>query len=112
MTGACARFIVAFAERDTQYAPLFRYVLPADEYYFHTVIENSNFRSEAVPMLPYQGRGMWRTANLHVIHPSLSRIYAADHFDEVMGSGRFFVRKVTTAVSGALIDQIDARLNL
>jgi len=112
MTAACARYVVAFAERDTQYARLFRHVLPADEFYFHTVIENSRFRAEAAPILPYQGRGMWRTANLHVIHPSLSRIYVADHFDELMTSGRFFVRKVTSAVSGPLLDQIDATLNL
>jgi hypothetical protein len=110
MTAECARYVVAFAEIDREYAPFFRYVLASDEYYFHTVIQNSKFLPEAVPITPYQGRGMWRTANLHVIHPSLTRIYALDHFDEIMGSGRYFVRKVTSEISGPLLDRIDAEL--
>jgi hypothetical protein len=55
---------------------------------------------------------MWRTANLHLIHPSLRKIYTEADFEEVMAANRCFVRKVNTAASSRLLDQIDGAIGL
>jgi len=112
LTDACARYVLDVARKDDRYEKFFRFVLASDEYYFHTVIQNSRFAGEAVPLTPYQGRGIWRTANLHVIDPSLTRIYSLKDFDELKASGKFFVRKVTSAVSTPLLDRIDEDLGI
>jgi hypothetical protein len=112
MTSECARYVLEVARTEPDYQRFFRFVLASDEYYFHTIIQNSPFAAEAVPLTPYRGRGMWRTANLHVIDPSLARTYTLADFDEVMASGKSFVRKVTSAASGPLLDEIDRKLGL
>jgi hypothetical protein len=112
ITDECARYVLDVARNQPEYEKFFRFVLASDEYYFHTVIQNSRFAAEAVPLLPYQGRGMWRTANLHVVDPSLARTYILADYDEVMATGKSFVRKVTSAVSGPLLDKIDKELAL
>ena len=54
---------------------------------------------------------MWRMANFHVVHPSLSKIYVVEDFDQLINSERCFVRKVTTAQSTGLMNRIDAALD-
>jgi hypothetical protein len=108
LTPDCGRFILKFVKEHSEYDRFFKYLHCPEEHYFHTIVQNSPFVSEAAPMLPYRGRGMWRTANLHVIHPSLRKTYTVADFDEVMQSNRCFVRKVTTELSTTLLDRIDA----
>jgi len=55
---------------------------------------------------------MWRTANFHLIHPSLRKIYTDAEFNEVMAADRCFVRKVNTVASSKLLDQIDNVIGL
>jgi hypothetical protein len=112
VTSDCGRFILKFANERQEYNRFFKYLNCPDEHYFQTIVQNSPFAAEAAPILPYQGRGMWRTANLHVIHPSLRKVYTEQDFEEVMRSNRCFVRKVTTKLSTALLDRIDANLGL
>jgi Core-2/I-Branching enzyme len=110
LTPECGRFLLEFVDEHEEYDRYFKYVHCPEEHYFHTIVQNSPFVSEAVPILPYRGRGMWKTANLHVIHPSLRKIYTNTDFDEVMRSNRCFVRKVTTSLSATLLDRIDAHI--
>jgi hypothetical protein len=112
LTPDCGHFIIKFADEHKEYDRFFKYVHCPEEHYFHTIVQNSPFVSEAVPMLPYRGRGMWKTANLHVIHPSLRKIYTDADFDEVMQSNRCFVRKVMTNLSTTLLDRIDAEIGI
>jgi hypothetical protein len=112
LTSDCGRFILKFVDEHQEYDRFFRYIHCPEEHYFHTIVQNSPFVGEAAPILPYRGRGMWKTANLHVIHPSLRKIYTAADFDDVMRSNRYFVRKVTTRLSTALLDKIDVEINL
>lgn len=112
ITDECARHVLDVARNQPEYEKYFRFILASDEYYVHTVVQNSKFASEAAPLTPYQGRGIWRTANLHVIDPSLSRTYTSADFDVLMQSGRCFVRKVTSAASSPLLDKIDRQLGL
>lgn len=111
LTPDCGYFILEFVKEHPEYDHFFRYVHCPEEHYFHTIVQNSPFGGEAPPVLPYRGRGMWKTANLHVIHPSLRKIYTAADFEEVMQSNRCFVRKVTTGISTTLLDRIDIEVS-
>lgn len=95
----------------TEYERFFRFTYAADEYFFHTLVQNSPFVGEASPLSEYRGRGMWKTANLHIVHPSLQKIYAEDDFEDIMRSDKYFVRKVTSAKSRPLLDKIDAKID-
>ena len=110
MTEEFGHYALAFSQQCDGYGRYFKYLHSPDEFYFQTILQSSPFVREAPPVLTYSGRGIWRTANLHVIDPSLSKIYTAADFDELMASKRCFVRKVTTAMSSELLDRIDREL--
>ena len=112
LTPDFGHFILKFVDQHSEYDRFFKYIHCPEEHYFHTIVQNTPFVREAVPILAYRGRGMWRTANLHVIHPSLRKIYTEADFDEVMQSNRCFVRKVTTALSTTLLDRIDVHIGM
>jgi len=81
-----------------------RYSKAPDEIYFHTLMVNSPLQRGAEAV---SGEGVWDASNLHLIDPSLSRWFQASDYDEVVSSGRWFVRKVGTAMSGGLCDRLD-----
>ena len=110
LTSECVRYILDFVELHPEYERFYRYVYAPDEDFFHTIIQNSRFFEEAPPVLPYTGRGMWKTANFHIVHPSLKKIYTENDYEEVVQSDRCFVRKVTSAESSVLMDKIDTGL--
>lgn len=111
LTDDCVRFILKFADQHPELERFYRHTWAPDEHFFQTIVHNSHFVEEASPLIPYQGRGMWRMANLHLIHPSLSKTYTLEDFEEVVNSDRFFVRKVSTSQSSALLDKIDAAID-
>ena len=57
---------------------------------------------------PFVGRGNWRYANLHVIDPSLTRIFTAQDWSEVASTDKLFLRKLSMKDSRSLLDRIDA----
>jgi hypothetical protein len=112
LTPEFGRYFLQTAGENEEFERYYKFLMSPEEYCFHTVLQNSPFVDEAPPVLPYQGRGMWRTANLHLIHPSLRKIYTEADFEEVMAANRCFVRKVNTAASSRLLDQIDGAIGL
>jgi hypothetical protein len=110
LTDDCVRYILQFVDEHPEYERHYRYVWAPDEFFFQSIVENSPFRDEAPPLIPYQGRGMWRTANFHVVHPSLSKIYTHGDYEHLLQSDRCFVRKVTSAQSAELLNRLDERL--
>ncbi|MGJ7612454.1 MULTISPECIES: beta-1,6-N-acetylglucosaminyltransferase [unclassified Variovorax] len=81
-----------------------RYSKAPDEIYFHTLIANSPLQRGAESV---SGEGVWDASNLHLIDPSLSRWFQAWDYDEIVNSGRWFVRKVGTTMSSELCDRLD-----
>jgi hypothetical protein len=112
ITSEFGKYALNFISDHEEYERYFRYLHCPEEHYFQTILENSPFAHEAAPVLAYTGRGMWKTANLHVIHPSLKKIYTSVEFDEVMASKRCFVRKVNTGASTSLLDRIDKSIGV
>lgn len=107
LTEECVRYLLTMVRERPELSRLYRYAMAPDEHFFHTLVHNSPFAAEAAPIMPYTGKGMWKKANIHVVHPSLKKVYALDDFDEVMATGKLFVRKVNTLQSTALMDKLD-----
>lgn len=110
ITPQCARYVVDYVQAHPEYYEMHRYTFSPDEFFYHTLIGNSPFQGNATGLQAFQGRGTWRMANLHHIHPSLAKWYRLEDWDEVSKSDKFFIRKVTTPLSSSLLDRIDAEL--
>jgi hypothetical protein len=110
LTEECARCLLAMVRDRPELSQLYRYAMAPDEHFFHTLVQNSPFADEAAPLMPYTGKGMWKKANLHIVHPSLKKIYTLADIDEVRNSDKLFVRKVNTAQSTPLIDVLEQTL--
>lgn len=110
LTEDCARCLLTMVRKRPELSRLYRYAMAPDEHFFHTLVQNSPFVDEAPPLMPYTGKGMWKKANFHVIHPSLKKIYTLADIDELLSADKLFVRKVSTAQSTALIDVLEQRL--
>lgn len=85
----------------------FRFTFASDEKFVQTVLYNSRFAQACRAVLPETGRGTYKTANLHIIDPSLQKWFDAGDIDRIKDSERFFVRKVHSGYSDALITWID-----
>lgn len=93
----------------------FRRVFVAEEKFYPSLAGASSRGGETGGPLPggfepYAGPGNWRYANLHHIDTTLTKVYTADDWSEVAASRAFFLRKLESGRSGALLDRIDAEL--
>jgi hypothetical protein len=110
LTPQFLRYAIDYVQANPAFYEMHRYTFSPDEFFYHTLMGNSEFRANATGLQPFQGRGTWRMANLHHIHPSLAKWYRLEDWDEVAKSDKFFLRKVTTPLSSSLLDRIDAEL--
>lgn len=110
ITPQCARYIVDYADKHPAFLKYFRTSFGPDEYFFHTIVGNSPFLNQAGGFQQYESRGTSKMANLHVIHPSLSKVYTISDFDGLRDSDKYFVRKITTASSKELVEKINHEL--
>ncbi|HLW31119.1 MAG TPA: beta-1,6-N-acetylglucosaminyltransferase [Aequorivita sp.] len=110
ITPACAQYILDFVGSRPDFVSYFKTTFGPDEYFFHTIIGNSPFLKNADGFQVYEGRGTYKMANLHIIHPSLAKTYTLTDFKEIQASTKFFVRKVSTNESSELIDKINKEL--
>ncbi|BEP38838.1 beta-1,6-N-acetylglucosaminyltransferase (plasmid) [Variovorax sp. V59] len=86
-----------------------RFSKAPDEIYFHTLLANSPLQHTVEPV---SGSGVWDAANLHLIDPSLSRWFHTSDYEEVVASGKWFVRKVGSGISSDLCDRLDGHGHL
>lgn len=89
----------------------FRQVFAPDEKVFHSLFASSRSPSEALAggHGPYQGPGTWRYTNFHYIDPGMKKIFAVADAEFVLSRDDFFIRKVHSSESAALLDLIDQR---
>ncbi|RRH83758.1 glycosyl transferase family 14 [Variovorax beijingensis] len=85
-----------------------RFSKAPDEIYFHTLLANSPLQHTVEPV---SGSGVWDAANLHLIDPSLSRWFHTSDYEEIVASGKWFVRKVGSGISSDLCDRLDCNGN-
>ncbi|MFE0299521.1 beta-1,6-N-acetylglucosaminyltransferase [Priestia megaterium] len=112
ITPECANEMLRIIDENKDIDHYFKYSFAPDEKYFHTVFFNSSFRDRTLENGPgvFSERGTWRWANIHHIHPSLSKWYSVSDCDEVFASKKLFIRKVNTANSEKLLDIIDKQI--
>ncbi len=85
----------------------YRFTFASDEQFFQTCIRNSPLAQKCDPPLPYEGRGTYRTANLHIIDRSLTKWFTLKDKDEICQSKKFFVRKLRSSDSAELVEYLD-----
>jgi hypothetical protein len=85
----------------------YRFTFASDEQYVHTVIRNSVLNSKCDPPLPYEGRGTYKTANLHIVDSSLTKWFSIEDKDQIIGSNKYFVRKLNSSKSADLVGWLD-----
>lgn len=107
ITAECARELESMVTPEIE--GYFKQVFCPEEKFYQSLIGASSF-ANATPgrgVEAYVGPGNWRYANLHVIDPTLVRVFDIDDLEEVLSSGKFFLRKVKTGKSDGLLDAID-----
>ena len=107
VTIRCARHFAAESDQARWLRKFLATSLAPDEIYFHTLAASA---CPPVDRVPYCGGGVAMLSNLHLIDPSLTKIYAAADYEQIRHSDRYFVRKVETRISTALLDRISREL--
>ena len=107
LTPQAVRYLVSHPH-EASVKRFLRFSKAPDEIYFHTLLANSPLQHTVEPV---DGSGVWDAANLHLIDPSLSRWYQASDYEEVVASGKWFVRKVGSSMSGDLCDRLDRNVH-
>jgi core-2/I-Branching enzyme len=110
ITSDCAKFISAFVKKNDRFLRFFRASFAPDEIFFQTIIGNSQFSRTSDGLVRFAGRGKTDLANLHIINSDLKKVYTMSDLQEIMASPKFFVRKVSSTKSGALLDYIDQNI--
>jgi len=110
LTPRCCEYILTYHRTNRWYYDMNRFTFAPDEHYFHSIIGNSPFSSQADGLQPFVARGLWRLANFHHIHPSLAKWYTLDDWNEVASSKAHFIRKLNSTSGGPLVEAIDERL--
>jgi hypothetical protein len=111
LTSACAAMTVRYLEEHPAIIRSYRSVYAPDEQIFHTVIANSEF---AVNAMPVEDRGAEtnQIMPLHLISPSKDRVFGSTDADFQLAAStcKFFIRKISSDRSAGLLDRVDAEL--
>jgi len=110
LTPDAARHALTVYEQNTNIRRYYSFTFASDEQFFQTVLRNSEFAESCGPVLPYTGRGTYKTANLHLIDKSLTKWFDINDFELIRNSDKFFVRKLRSPQSTSLVDLIDAKI--
>lgn len=86
----------------------FASVFCPEEKFYQSLIMSTRFAhlTPAGGFEKYVGPGNWRYANLHLIDPTLVRVFRHDDWAEVSRSPMFFIRKIVSGESDGLRDRI------
>lgn len=110
LTPECCRYILDFHNQNPWFYQMNKDTFAPDEHYFHTIVGNSPFAAYADGIQVYEGRGLWRVVNFHLICPSLKKWFSLDDWDQVRESNKLFVRKINSKSGAELIRKIDIEL--
>lgn len=108
LTPDCCEYIIEFQENNPSFRLMNTNTLAPDEHFYHTIIGNSKYYKYSLGKQKYEGRGLFRYANLHIIHPALGKKwYTIDDWDEIISSDKLFVRKVRSIDGSSLVERIN-----
>lgn len=110
LTPSCCEYILEYINKNIDYYSINKFTFSPDEHFFHTLVGNSDYMKNSDGLQTFEGRGTYKLANFHIIHPSLSKWYDLTDWDEIIFSNKLFVRKVNSFKSKELLDKIDKEL--
>lgn len=110
LTPACAAHILDFVKREPGFVRWARSSFAVDEHFFHTIVCASSFLKSSDGLFPYQGSKTYEMASLHLVHESMRKVFTEKDLDELRRSDKFFVRKLMSGHSDALLDRLDTEL--
>jgi hypothetical protein len=111
LTSACAAMIVRYLEEHPAVIRSYRTVYAPDEQIFHTVIANSEFAANAMPVED-RGAETNQIMPLHLISASKDRVFGSTdaEFQVAAATEKFFIRKVSSERTSPLLDRINTEL--
>lgn len=107
ITPECVKYILDFADSNPDYVNWAKSCFAIDELFFHTIIANSSFVSATDGFVAYAARLTHKTANLHLIHPSLRKVFTEADYQDLCVSDKYFVRKVVSGQSDELVTMLN-----
>ena len=110
LTPDCCQYLLDFQVNNPWFRRMNRHTFSPDEHYIHTIVGNSPFLESSDGIQPFQGRGTWRLANLHIVDKSLVKWYTEQDWEEITRSDKLFVRKVRSADGKELVERINREL--
>jgi hypothetical protein len=112
LSDQAVRYVLTKIDNDPQLANPFRSVYAVDEIFFHTLLANSPFLGQSDGMQRDESARTNQHAPLHLIHPSHERVFGRTpgDFELARDTTQFFIRKVSSKDSGALLNRIDSEL--
>jgi Core-2/I-Branching enzyme len=108
----CVQYILEFTRENADFVDAHRSTYAPDELFYHTIVAQSPFASTADGVQEDLGARTNQAAPLHLIHPSERRTFSnceAD-FELAKTTDKYFIRKINSRESGALLDRIDSEL--
>ncbi|OWJ84057.1 hypothetical protein CDV52_09195 [Haematobacter missouriensis] len=108
VTPELAEVFVQNFERNRDLVSFYRRTFASDEQFFQTVARNSEHSSSCGIATPFTKRGVFLTANLHIIDPSLAKWFgeSPSDFSVINNSDKYFVRKIRSGKGDAFVDRI------
>ncbi|MCK0195608.1 beta-1,6-N-acetylglucosaminyltransferase [Ancylobacter sp. 6x-1] len=109
LTRESAEHVVDVLDGDKELRRAFKYTLAPDEMYIHTIVSNSPFSENIYGSRSFEGGGTFRKANLHFINEDLAKFCTLNDLNDVLASGKLFVRKVRSRDGVELCRALQAR---
>lgn len=110
LTPDCCQYLLDYQAKNPHYLLMNTNTFAVDEHFYHTIIGNSAYSASSTGLQKFEGRGLWRLANFHVIDPSLSKWYTLKDLDDISFKEKFFIRKVRTVDGEELVNMLDSKL--
>lgn len=108
LTHACAQHVLSTATSNPKILKAYRSVYAPDEHVIHTIVGNSPFGAHGY-VVPDLGAGTNLQTPLHFVATNQDRTFTSeDELPVIAESGRFFIRKISSAKSQSLLNRLDA----
>ena len=110
LTVDCCQYLIDFQKNNPWYRQMNCFTFSPDEHYYHTIIGNSEYKHRATGEQKFEGRGLWRLANFHIIDKSLAKWFTLADWEEIVNSDKMFVRKIRSSDGTDLVMRINKEL--
>lgn len=107
----CAEYVYRNMQDETEYARYFKTCYASDELCIHTIVMNSPFAQFATEITMGLNNGPAIFQELSPLHKlyydKAIKIYTDKDYDEIIQSGKMFVRKIVSGLSDSLVEKLN-----